>query len=677
MAASLVDRATSDLLIGSDWAMNTEICDILNRDPGQAKDVAKALKRRLRSKKPKVQLLALALLETVIKNCGDIVHMHVAERNILNQMVKMVKKKPDFHVKEKILVLIDTWQEAFGGPRARYPQYYAAYQELLHVGAVFPQRPERAAGIPNSSQARQDPGFPQESAGPSADSDFPLMSLSEVKNARGIMDVLSEMLSALDPSNKEGLRQEVIVDLVQQCRSNKQKLVHLVNTTSDEELLCQGLTLNDDLQRVLAKHDAIAAGIGVREEKPKAPTALVDLGDESSSSQQNERSAETNGQSSLQQLLLPAPSPSNGKTDSAAPSARTDPSMDLLSWDDSTPAAGNPLALVPVDGPTAASTSDQKALALYDMFSQTNNAGGADPTSTVANTLNPVSQTHPTSGMLQNTQPAIHLNGSTIDYAANQPQQSNPIQGNQQSFANQAWNGQSTIPSMHLQQQPTVNSGSIDQVGEGLPAPPWEAQPVQENPLPRSHSLPILNAQPMATYPQMTLSPLPGGMLPQQNQQSPLLQQSTLPGGQYAGLYTHGGQTGVMPFQQPMQGQMPGMQWQQPLQSGQMGGFYQPSMQGAQMGGYYAYPQHSAVPYYDQRRPYSNEIANRMYGLSMQDNSSLANASSLHQGPTASSLSVQLHQPMRPPKPEDKFFGDLVNIAKSKQNKPVDKIGNL
>ena len=28
-------------------------------------------------------------------------------------------------------MLIDSWQEVFGGARARYPQYYAAYEELL------------------------------------------------------------------------------------------------------------------------------------------------------------------------------------------------------------------------------------------------------------------------------------------------------------------------------------------------------------------------------------------------------------------------------------------------------------------------------------------------------------------------------------------------------------------
>ncbi|KAG5562585.1 hypothetical protein RHGRI_005344 [Rhododendron griersonianum] len=630
MVNSFVERATSDMLIGPDWAMNIEICDMLNRDPAQSKDVVKGIKKRLGSKNPKVQLLALTLLETVIKNCGDLIHMHVAEKDLPHEMVKIVKKKPDFHVKEKILILIDTWQEAFGGPRARYPQFYAAYQELLRAGAVFPQRTESAAPVFTPPQTQPLSSYPQnvrsagvreEAAESSAEAEFPTLSLTEIQNARGIMDVLSEMLSALDPANKEGLRQEVVVDLVEQCRAYKQRV------------------------RLLAKHEALASGTKVQAEKPtpepvralvNVDTPLIDTG----ASKQSDGGTTSNA-GAVNQLMLPAPPITNGQ---ATTPAKVDPKMDLLSGDDfNSPTAENTLAIVPVGEPQPASpiANHQNALALVDMFSQNNN--------------NQPYSSMPQYQQQQNFQPpqnSVYPNGIGSNMMAPQYEQPLYTQG-----SNSAWNGQ-ILPQ---QQPPSPVYGAFliqsylyrcAQSSSSLPPPPWEAQaPTDNSQLEGSQYSPTAMQVPPAgvTHAQ----PMPSGMY----------QGSQFMGNNQAGVYNNQGiqtnhqQMGVYPQQMQSNHQQMGVYPQQ-MQSGQMGYYPQQMYNNNQMGGYgYGYG-------YGQQPQNAQFIEQRMSGMTFRDDGALRNSS--YQPTTTTSSYVPSGKPS---KPEDKLFGDLVDISKFKPTK--------
>ncbi|CAN1787514.1 TOM1-like protein 5 [Linum perenne] len=284
MASDLVDSATSEKLIEVDWAKNIEICELVARDQMQAKDVVKAIKKRFGSKSPNVQLHAVMLLEMLMNNIGDPVHQQVIETAILPILVKIVKKKSELPVRERIFLLLDATQTSLGGASGKFPQYYSAYYDLVSAGVKFPERPREVPSSHPTSQLtnRVNQPTPRMDNGPTRPtvrSDHRTTLTEELATSRqqpepqaapessilqkagNALEVLKEVLDAVDSQNPEAAKDEFTLDLVEQCSFQKQRVMHLVMTCRDEKVVSRAIALNEELQNVLTRHDDLLADI--------------------------------------------------------------------------------------------------------------------------------------------------------------------------------------------------------------------------------------------------------------------------------------------------------------------------------------------------------------------------------------------------------------------------------
>lgn len=266
MAAELVNSATSDKLAEMDWAKNIEICELVARDQRQAKDVVKAIKKRLGSKNPNTQLYAVLLLEMLMNNIGENVHKLVIDTGILPILVKIVKKKSDLPVRERIFLLLDATQTSLGGASGKFPQYYSAYYDLVSAGVEFPQRPHATPSNPPTSQPIKSntlngelASARQEAVAKEAEPQI-VPESSIIQKASNALEVLREVLDAVDAQNPEAAKDEFTLDLVEQCSFQKQRVMHLVMSSRDEKVVSRAIELNEQLQNVLIRHDALLSG---------------------------------------------------------------------------------------------------------------------------------------------------------------------------------------------------------------------------------------------------------------------------------------------------------------------------------------------------------------------------------------------------------------------------------
>ncbi|KAK4356208.1 hypothetical protein RND71_025179 [Anisodus tanguticus] len=161
----------------------------------QDRDVVKAIKKRLGSKSPNSELFSVHLLEMLINNIGEPVHKQVIDTGILPILVKIVKKKSDLPIREKIFLLLDAAQTSLGGASGRFPQYYSAHYELVIVKKYFSKRASILCSI--------------------------------LQKASTALEVLREVLDAVDSQHPEGAKDEFTLDLVEQCSFQKQRVIHL------------------------------------------------------------------------------------------------------------------------------------------------------------------------------------------------------------------------------------------------------------------------------------------------------------------------------------------------------------------------------------------------------------------------------------------------------------------
>lgn len=257
-AEKIAEEATAETLDGPDWATNLEICDMINSEKVNSVELIRGIKKRLMLKDPRVQYLALVLLETCVKNCEKAFSEVAAER-VLDEMVKLIDDPQTIlNNRNKALVLIEAWGES--GNELRYlPVYEETYKSLKSRGIRFPGRDDESLApifTPPRSVSEAE-SYPRP-----AQFDAPVLSYTAEQTkeafdvARNSIELLSTVLSS--SPQQDVLQDDLTTTLMQQCQQCQYTIQRIIETAGDNEaVLFEALNVNDELQKVITKYEEL------------------------------------------------------------------------------------------------------------------------------------------------------------------------------------------------------------------------------------------------------------------------------------------------------------------------------------------------------------------------------------------------------------------------------------
>merc|ERR1711998_71796 len=275
---NLVLNATQELQLGSDWAANIAVSDLLAREPSAMPTAVASIVDRLRRPNPHVQLLALMLLESCMKNCGqdDLRFPRAAASNDLLGALALLavgknlrprglfqfrcassnlapeqedSRRKEQEVQELSRVLLRSWAEGFAAVEADVPLFNATYMRLLKSGV----------------------GFPELSAEEKID--FRIRSPAALE-AEAIVARVSLFREVLGAAASDARSDEMVGELSVELEHTKEDLQQRMPGMEDEETVVLFLEVLRQVEAALLEfgHPGMEASGGVAEGTPAAAT---------------------------------------------------------------------------------------------------------------------------------------------------------------------------------------------------------------------------------------------------------------------------------------------------------------------------------------------------------------------------------------------------------------------
>ncbi|CAH0522598.1 unnamed protein product [Peronospora belbahrii] len=283
----MITQATSDFESDEDWDRIIRVVDALSNINNRAvlKESVRYLKLRLGDPSPRVIILALTLTESIVKNCGDLVHQEIASESFMSEMETLYRThaskrgRKSMEIASRVLDMIQAWGEAFLPYRHLFPLFVDTYHKMRMKGIKFPDQydeskvpvltppPEEKCGnrcgttggrfVPNrGSNSIDTSSYSNASSG--------LGGLSTPELYRVAMNVLEMFEDMLHEAQKDtcalsshGVMKELVVQ-VQEIVHRMEGAIPIAVVEEDEHLE-KYLSVNDDLHAALKKYDELLA----------------------------------------------------------------------------------------------------------------------------------------------------------------------------------------------------------------------------------------------------------------------------------------------------------------------------------------------------------------------------------------------------------------------------------